>query len=277
MLLVLATHANKHGLVAGRWAPSYGVLAEQSRYTIGAVKKALEALRGVPVIRQVGGSRGRRIEWEILMPREATRAPRGQLRLDDDRPAEVATPVAMSRVESDYRRSHSSGLKVVTGVATGVGVEVTAGLLLPPSPPAAPGGVSTGPKSRRRGSSRALGTNPRARAAAAIVEAEQRPCVLVGLEASEREELAASWEPVRADLRTAVGKGTWHLWLAEVHLHRVESDELVLGAPAAKVEWTRARFNGLLTAAARSNSLLTAAAAVRIEACFGSPAVGGRR
>jgi len=58
------------------------------------------------------------------------------------------------------------------------------------------------------------------------------------------------WPHIRAELRRAVGAGTWNLWLSELEPVSIDGAVLRLRAPDGKRQWIADRFTGLLHAAA---------------------------
>ena len=90
---------------------------------------------------------------------------------------------------------------------------------------------------------RALGTNPRARAARAAYDsfvAQLRSPLVDDLDA---------WHRIQHELRRAVGDSTWHIWLEPLKLAAVHRDgRLVLEAPDGVRPWVNGRFARVIRA-----------------------------
>jgi chromosomal replication initiator protein len=61
---------------------------------------------------------------------------------------------------------------------------------------------------------------------------------------------AHAWRRIRAEMRRAVSDSTWHLWLEPLEVVRLESNTVVIAAPAESRAWVEASFARLLAACA---------------------------
>jgi chromosomal replication initiator protein len=59
---------------------------------------------------------------------------------------------------------------------------------------------------------------------------------------------AHAWRRISAEMRRAVSDSTWHLWLEPLEVVRLESNTLVIAAPAESRAWVEASFARLLAA-----------------------------
>jgi chromosomal replication initiator protein len=65
------------------------------------------------------------------------------------------------------------------------------------------------------------------------------------------DELAHSWQRIRAELRTAVTDDTWEHYLAALDARRLDGSTLVVSAPDASRAWVSERFSRVLQAGAQ--------------------------
>lgn len=83
------------------------------------------------------------------------------------------------------------------------------------------------------------------------------------------QKLAERWDDVVVpDLRRAVDESVFDIWLADLHPHRVDGDQLILAAPSELATWVQERFDEILEA--------VAGRPVRVEACNRSTSTEGR-
>jgi chromosomal replication initiator protein len=61
---------------------------------------------------------------------------------------------------------------------------------------------------------------------------------------------AHAWRRIRAEMRRAVSDSTWHLWLEPLEVVRLDSNTVVIAAPAESRAWVEASFARLLAACA---------------------------
>lgn len=83
------------------------------------------------------------------------------------------------------------------------------------------------------------------------------------------QKLAERWDDVVVpELRRAVDESVFDIWLADLHPHRVDGEQLILAAPSELATWVQERFDEILEA--------VAGRPVRVEACNRSTSTEGR-
>jgi hypothetical protein len=96
-------------------------------------------------------------------------------------------------------------------------------------------------------------------------------CALLGREASDLVSLFELWDPITAQLRSAVVESTWEIWLAKMHPHDLAGDRLVVGAPEQTAMWVNSRFGRLIREWA--SATLGRPVELEVTSCLGAPAL----